>query len=476
MTDDVNPLFVDATMLLRWKHLAPVGIVRLERLVAAHLRFTAAIGPASYVVWDRGYRPADEHEVADLDELLAGRLVVESDDDELPTAADPGGRSRAAAARRTGFKLIGRLPEHLQPFATQAAWSFATFGVESSRHVKRGWRERRATKANNIRTVDPADGAVRHRVDWSGGADLVALGLGWEYLDHEAMYRLKTEHGVRIHMPAFDLIPVTMPQLNAGQSHLVHRYYAEMAHYADSITSISFSTRDALAEFFESESLPLPSLAVNQLPSIDASGSDAIGAHRFSGEPFVLSVSTIEIRKNHLLLLKIWAECIHEGRTMPRLVIVGRLGWDVTELQKWSDHAPELQDTVSLCLDVDDDELIAMYRDCAFTVFPSRVEGWGLPITESLAYGKACIHSTDPAQLEASQDLMPALHPDDFLGWKAAILELLDEPEQLAHLEQRIAGDYRPRTPDQYCSDFEQILTDRMNTTGTTAADGTVSA
>lgn len=466
MTTTESRIHIDATMLLRWQHLAPVGIVRLERMLAGHLRLSSGFVDVGYIVWDRGYRPAESHEIESLDDLLRGALQDEPEKapaaglaSGVPDATTRGGP--AATVRRTGLRALGRVPDHLRPFAEQAMWSAATLGVESVRHIKRLRNERRAASATPVARHD----GVRHRVDFTAGDDLVALGLGWEYLDHEAMYRLKTEHGMRIHMPAFDLIPVSMPQLNAGQSHLVHRYYAEMAHYADSITSISYATRDAIAAFYENESLPVPHLAVNQLPGLEVTAPTSTEAsaprHRFSGDDFVLSVSTIEIRKNHLLLLKIWSECIREGREMPRLVIVGRIGWDVTELQKWYDYAPELDDVVSLCIDVEDHELIAMYGDAMFTLFPSRVEGWGLPITESLAYGRACVHSTDPAQFEASQGTMPALHPDDFLGWKAEVLRLLDEPAYVAELEQRIVDDYEARTPEQYCNDFEQILVER---------------
>lgn len=460
-------ILIDATMLLRWRHLAPVGIVRLERLLAEHLRFHSAIGVAHYIVWDGGYRPADEHEVASLDDLLRNGVRRSAQQADEPADAPPGTAAPRAplprrvlsGVRRTGLRAVGRLPAHLRPFAEQAAWSVATFGVESARHVKRARAERR-----ELATPAPTNG-VRHRVDFTADTDLIALGLGWEYLDHEAMYRLATERSVRIHMPAFDLIPVQMPQMNVWQSHLVHRYYAEMAHYADTITSISYATRDAIAGFYSAESLPVPYLAVNQLPGIEST-SEQRGAreHRFSGEPFVLSVSTIEIRKNHLLLAKIWAECIREGRDMPKLVVVGRFGWDIEELQRWAGSAPELAENFVMAVDVEDDELVELYRDALFTVFPSRVEGWGLPITESLAYGKACVHSTDPAQFEASQQLMPALHPDDFLGWKAEILRLCDDAEYRSSLEARIADEYTPRRPEEYCRDYEAMLATRAGT------------
>ena len=146
---------------------------------------------------------------------------------------------------------------------------------------------------------------------------------------------------------------------------------------------------------------------------------------------------------------------------MPRLVIVGRIGWDVNELMQWVFHAPELIDQCTMVSDVDDDELVELYRDAQFTVFPSRIEGWGLPITESLTYGKVCVHSTDPAQTEASQGLMPAFHPDDFVAWKAEIIKLATDVEYKRSLEAVIAERYVRRTPDEYCQAYEAIIAEQ---------------
>lgn len=459
-----TPLYIDATMLLRWKHLAPVGIVRLERLLCARLRASAVLGPATYVVWEHGYRPATIAETTDLDHLLLGNGSPAPADDlpQQQPATGPASPSRhpKVVARRAARASVDRLPPHLRPFAEQALITSATFAVESSRYARRRLEQRRALQSVSVTELTHGP---RHAVDFSSGGDLVALGLGWEYLDHEAMYRLKVDHGLRIHMPAFDLIGVDQPQFNAGQRHLVHRYYTEMAHYADTVTCISEATLAAMRRFYERESLPVPHLAANPLPGIthNSDGDPVAPRPPFHDEPFVLTVSTIEIRKNHLLLAKLWAELIAEGRQVPHLVLVGRHGWDVAELIRWYEYAPELQGRFHILADVEDDELLSLYDRCLFTVFPSRVEGWGLPITESLMRHKVCVHSTDPAQLEASQAIMPALHPDDFMAWKAVIVELLEQPTRLAELERRIVEEYRPRTADEYAADFEQLLAQR---------------
>jgi glycosyltransferase involved in cell wall biosynthesis len=464
MTTEPPPLFIDATMLYRWRSLAPVGIVRLERMLANHLRFGSKLGVAQYVIWDRGYRHALPSECQILDELLqrgseSAHDTVEPQATHMFSSSVAPPRGVLPAVRRVGLRAIARTPGHLRPFAEQAAWSLATLGVETARYARRA-RQRRTD------TQIALTNGVRHVVDFTAGGDLVALGLGWEYLDHEALYRLRRDYGVRIHMPGFDLIPVSAPHLNAGQSHLVHRFYAEMAHYADTVTSISEATRAALSAFYEREELPAPLLLTNPLPAFDPPSQtieQGIRRHRFSGEPFVLTVSTIEVRKNHLLLAKIWAECVREGVDMPRLVLVGRIGWDVHELMQWAFNCPELNDRFSILTDVDDDELVNLYADSLFTVFPSRLEGWGLPITESMALGKACLHSTDPAQFEASQGLMPAFHPDDFMAWKTALLRAVLDPDYIPSLERLIADKYVRRSTSEYCLAYEQILAERRS-------------
>lgn len=457
-----TPIYIDATMLLRWRHLAPVGIVRTERLIAAHLRLSSSLDKATYVVWEAGYRPATPTEESLLDELLGPTSDSDAEipdiDDEVTPART---RSRALPAiRRAAFKPIAYLPQPIRPYAEQAAWSTATLAVESARQVRRARQRRRVAGQSSPVAV--------HLVDFSQGADLVVQGLGWDYLDYEAMYLLASEHGVRVHLGAFDLIPVDMPQMNFANSGNVHRYYAEMAHFADTVTCNSETTKARLRRFFADESLLEPYLVANTLPGFDRpkrAVNERVGIrphrHRLEGQEYVLTVSTVEVRKNHLLLAKLWAECAREGIQLPQLAIVGRIGWDVNEVVRWIDWAPELDTAVTIYSDVEDDELIAMYEDALFTVFPSRVEGWGLPITEALSFGKVCIHSDDPAQLEASQGLMPALHPDDFPGWKREVARVAHDAPYRAQLERRIQTEYRLRTAEDYCATFETMLIER---------------
>jgi glycosyltransferase involved in cell wall biosynthesis len=162
---------------------------------------------------------------------------------------------------------------------------------------------------------------------------------------------------------------------------------------------------------------------------------------------FVLCVSTIEARKNHEVLYHAWDRLAERhGEALPMLVIVGMVGWGVTDLMFRMRTNPRLRDRIVILDNLADGELAWLYRRCLFTVFPSLYEGWGLPVVESLSLGKPCICSTAPAVAEAAQALAVALDPLDVPAWVAAIERLwLDESMRQANTE-RLRKEYRPDT------------------------------
>jgi glycosyltransferase involved in cell wall biosynthesis len=94
--------------------------------------------------------------------------------------------------------------------------------------------------------------------------------------------------------------------------------------------------------------------------------------------------------------------------------------------------------------DASDDELAALYRGCLFTVYPSFFEGWGLPIIESLAFGKPCLASDRTSLPEAGGNLACYADPDDLNAWYTVIRKLLEHPGELALWEERIRHEFKP--------------------------------
>ena len=94
--------------------------------------------------------------------------------------------------------------------------------------------------------------------------------------------------------------------------------------------------------------------------------------------------------------------------------------------------------------DPSDADLTALYRGCLFTVFPSLYEGWGLPVTESLAFGKPCVVAAVASLPEAGGDLARYFDPDNLHDAVGVIRAVLQDRPGLAAWEARVRREFRP--------------------------------
>lgn len=129
---------------------------------------------------------------------------------------------------------------------------------------------------------------------------------------------------------------------------------------------------------------------------------------------FILTISTIQIRKNHIMLVKAWHKLLQKNLLDDfKLVIVGKWGWKVDELKTYIADNIELQKHIVILNNIDDASLASLYKNCLFTVFPSFAEGYGLPIVESFFYGKLCLASNTTAMPEVGKALAEYIDPYD---------------------------------------------------------------
>jgi glycosyltransferase involved in cell wall biosynthesis len=122
------------------------------------------------------------------------------------------------------------------------------------------------------------------------------------------------------------------------------------------------------------------------------------------GDDFLLTVGTIEPRKNITTLVSAFEEC---ARARPlstlQLVIAGNRGWLSGPLLEAVEKSP-LRKRIILTEYLNDEELRALYSSCRAFVYPSIYEGFGLPPLEAMACGAPVITSRIPALAETTGD------------------------------------------------------------------------
>ena len=142
------------------------------------------------------------------------------------------------------------------------------------------------------------------------------------------------------------------------------------------------------------------------------------------GGPFVLAVGTLEPRKNLPALASAFA-LLRERHPALTLAIAGLEGWE---------DRPLAAEGIRLLGYVSDDELARLYRGASAFAYPSRFEGFGIPVVEALASGVPAVVSSHRSMDEACGDVAFRADPDDAESFAEALGRALDKgPERREH-------------------------------------------
>lgn len=173
---------------------------------------------------------------------------------------------------------------------------------------------------------------------------------------------------------------------------------------------------------------------------------------------YVLFVSTIEARKNHELVMRVWEEMMRGQKAVPHLVFVGRKGWRVDALFENIDASDYLDGHLHIIHDLSDSEISTVYENCLFTVFPSFVEGWGLPVGESLVAGRPCAASNTSSVPEVGGHFVDYFSPTNFSEAYETISKLCFDRSYRLKREANIKEHFVPRTWDEVGQDLQRKL------------------
>lgn len=289
------------------------------------------------------------------------------------------------------------------------------------------------------------------------GAFLVNLGTSWWLRDYFLFVReAKRTYGVRYIPFVHDLIPIITPQYcvkNLTQEFI--EWVLGVFHHADFFLVNSNATkRDLLKvagilghEMDPQDVAVIPLDAQFRDPDQQLAPVRKLREWQLAPNDFALMVSTIEVRKNHAAAFEAWLALIdkHGIGRVPKLVCVGKRGWLDEAIYAQIDASPHLRSRVVILSGLSDEELGLLYSTCRFTLYPSHYEGWGLPVTESLCYGKVPL-------LADNSSLPEAGGPFGVYYESGSIAQLVEKAEMLmfddaerARLEEKIRTGFRPR-------------------------------
>ena len=162
---------------------------------------------------------------------------------------------------------------------------------------------------------------------------------------------------------------------------------------------------------------------------------------------YFLFVSTIESRKNHLIAFSALLALIKKygAQRVPKLVCVGNRGWLNDATYGKLDASKLLQSHVIMASKIPDPELEALYRNCLCTLYTSSYEGWGLPVTESLCFGKIPVLANSSSLPEAGGEFGEYFEPrsEDELIQK--LERLIFDHDYRKEKERAIAERFRAR-------------------------------
>ncbi len=281
----------------------------------------------------------------------------------------------------------------------------------------------------------------------SVGEGSTVLFLGAVWINDALMLAARDVHaqGARCVYLLYDLTPVMEAGHTAAVNKLFDRYLTLITQTGSRVPAISESSRHDYEDYCSARGWTAPPGQATGLPCGLTPGAFDTSDDPWP-RPYALFVGTVESRKNHVLALQAWDRLVqrHGSQNVPDLVCIGRLGWHADEFLDAYVRTKGLAGKVSvLSTSVSDHDLARFYAHALFTVYPSRYEGWGLPVSESLAFGRLPVAARNSSIPEAGRDLAAYFASDDLDDFVRVLEEsALDEAARTT-AEGRIAADAR---------------------------------
>ncbi|MHC1772670.1 MAG: glycosyltransferase family 4 protein [Flexilinea sp.] len=270
-------------------------------------------------------------------------------------------------------------------------------------------------------------------------------------------------HNVWVISYLYDLIPITHPQfMDATAVLYFSNHLAAHLKYADMFAASAQSTLMELNSIQDR-------LGINHKKSIAVHlGSDFSKKEYLSTEkvdpiaeriqskgPYILCVATIEVRKNHQIILDAFDQKLQKFGV--QLVFVGRRGWLVEDLLNRIDKHPQKNKSFYFLEGMNDATIDYLYQHAFLSVSASTIEGFGLPLIESIMRGTPVLAADIPVFREVGGEYCDYFDPADADDLAEKVKYFLNNPAVYEE-KKRLLESYKPMTWDE----SEELLSQQL--------------
>ena len=430
-------LLLDLSTSLAWRGKHAVGIVRTEREIATRLLDDPALCVIPVVYHDHSFRALELEFARSLIALVpaSAEVPLPKPKSRIRSGAQPIHRKVANAIMQPLARLITAIARELIKSVPIRSREEVRQSLLHARQALRQFSSRRAPVLHSPETQNLGI------VIYPQATDVLFLcGLGWDVIDWRHLSSLRLTSGLRIISVLYDLIPIKFPEFLGAPGDYYYNYFIHIIDNCEKVFCISKRTEADLKEFISNNGRSPVSTEVIYLGANLPAKPDPTEIidlkvrERLARGRFALAVGTVEIRKNHSLLIDLWDELLADPSFDLDLVIVGMPGWCADDVIARLEGLRGFGSRVLWFKQMSDAGLSWLYEQCHISLFPSLYEGLGLPVIEALQHGRPVIASNRGAIPEAGLGLATILDPDDRAGWRAAVIAASRAPRQVVNV------------------------------------------
>ncbi len=405
----MSKVYVDVTQLVHWQgHLTGIPRVMYELSIRFKPRGAQEV---VYVSWVKEVAAFCEIDFSATVKKLGKGIVYIKD----------------GSTENGNKKKTVQLNEVYKPLKHFVKRVITNVGLDDLAIVKR--------TQNNLALVEAQ--SYKKVLFQKGDAIFISWGEWWDENFLQTLEDGVQDSELKIIPIIHDVLPFTLtPQFSGHSSESLMNYCRRIVPISALVLSVSRATQEDLHKWLVKNSIKPPKMEVFRLGEdfefaksempIDKTFVEA-GLEK---KDYLLTVGTIEARKNHTLLYYVYKLARSRGIDLPVSVIVGRRGWKTEQIYDFMTQDPEVKDKFVFLHDASDENLSWLYRHAKLSVLPSFAEGWGIPIAESVAQGTPCICSDKTSMIEVAEGYVRHFDPASTDECLALIQEMLTPENQ----------------------------------------------